>query len=97
MARRPESYFRASRILFDAMRYPDMDGLSRKPLTVGRFRQKFVGANEGLTEDMVRVKLNDRGWLREVRVCLGPSFRPRRCLDGRPLPATREMSIWRGA
>ena len=51
MTKRPETYFRVSRIMFDAVRFPDMDRLSRKPLTAGQLREAFAAANDGVTPE----------------------------------------------
>ncbi|GAB5480511.1 MAG: ribonuclease T(2) [Parasphingorhabdus sp.] len=98
MAQRPETYFRISRIMFGAVEFPNMDRLSRKPLTAGALRNAFAAANDGLGSDMIRLKINQRGWLEEVRLCLGKSFRPRRC--PRNMSAVGDdmpVKIWRGA
>lgn len=98
MTRRPETYFRISKIMFDAVEFPNMDRLSRKPLTVKGLRSAFVAANDGLSADMIRLKVNRRGWLEEVRLCLGKSFRPQRCPGNmRALKDDRPVKIWRGA
>ncbi|MEP2988112.1 MAG: ribonuclease T [Parasphingorhabdus sp.] len=98
MAKRPETYFKVSRIMFDAVQYPNMDRLSRKPLTAGQLRNAFAAVNDGLEPNHIRLKINRRGWLQEVRLCLGKNFRPKRC------PAHMQMArpesqikIWRGA
>ena len=98
MAKRPETYFRISRVMFGAMDFPNMDALSRKPLTAGALREAFVAANEGLRPEMIRLKINRRGWLQDVRLCLGQNFRPRRCpANMRPEKAETPVKIWRGA
>ncbi|OAO01496.1 hypothetical protein A8B75_01215 [Sphingomonadales bacterium EhC05] len=98
MAKRPETYFRVSRIMFDAVRFPDMDRLSRKPLTAGQFRNAFAAVNEGLQPNMLRLKINQRGWLQDVKICLGKNFRPRRCPAGmRWVKEDKPVKIWRGA
>ncbi|WP_109355349.1 ribonuclease T [Sphingorhabdus sp. EL138] len=97
MANRPETYFRISRIMFGAVEFPNMDRLSRKPLTAGALRDAFAAANDGLKADMIRLKVNRRGWLEEVRICLGKSFRPQRCPRSmRGLKDNRSIKIWRG-
>lgn len=98
MTRRPETYFRISQIMFGAVEFPNMDRLSRKPLTAKGLRAAFVAANDGLKADMIRLKVNRRGWLEEVRLCLGKSFRPQRCPSNmRALMDDRPVKIWRGA
>lgn len=98
MAKRPETYFRVSQIMFDAVQYPNMDRLSRKPLTAGNFRNAFALENDGLEADHIRLKINQRGWLQEVRLCLGQNFRPRRCpVYMRSVKSDQQVKIWRGA
>ena len=97
MARKPESYFGAARLLFGALQFPDMDRLSRKPSNVGGLARVLAETNEGLPANAVRVKTNDRGWLQEVRICLGKDLKPRRCpsfVQGAIDKA--EVKIWRG-
>ncbi|MGP1282903.1 MAG: ribonuclease T2 family protein [Parasphingopyxis sp.] len=97
MTRDPGRYLRAGSILYRAVRYPDMDALSRRNQTVRQFAQAFAAANRGVSPDMVRVQSNGRGWLTEVRICLGRDFRPRRCpawqRGARP---NERLRIWRG-
>jgi ribonuclease T2 len=108
MSRSPEVYFKAARLMYGAIDFPDMDRLSRqykdskykqgKPLTVRGLADAFAANNEGLSADAIRVQTSDRGWLKEVRVCLGKDFRPRRCpafVQGARDAA--EVKIWRGS
>ncbi len=95
MTARPSAYFRASAVLFDALEFPDMDRLSRKEPTAGSVRAAFAQANPGLPESAVRLKLNRRGWLTEVRLCLGLRFRPTACAAPSQ-PGTTKVKIWRG-
>ncbi len=98
MTKRPETYFRVSRIMFDAVQYPNMDRLSRSPLTAGKFRNAFALENDGLEPDMIRLKVNQRGWLQEVRLCLGKNFRPKRCpARMQAVKPDQPIKIWRGA
>lgn len=97
MARTPETYFGAAKLLFGAIEFPDMDRLSRNPLNASGLAQVFAENNEGLPANSIRVKTNDRGWLQEVRICLGKDLKPRRCpsfVQG--APAKAEIKIWRG-
>lgn len=98
MASKPEAYFGAAKLLFDAVEFPDMDRLSRRPvLKAAGLAEAFVDINEGLPVNAVRVKTNDKGWLQEVRICLGKDMKPRRCpsfVQGVADNAT--VKIWRG-
>jgi ribonuclease T2 len=97
MSRKPETYFGAAKLLFRAIEFPDMDQLSRKPLNAGGLAEVLAENNKGLAADAIRVKTNDRGWLQEVRICLGKDMKPRRCpafVQGAPDKA--EVKIWRG-
>jgi ribonuclease T2 len=97
MAKKPETYFGAARLLFGAIEFPDMDRLSRQPLNAKGLAEVFAENNAGLPANAVRVKTNDRGWLQEVRICLGKDLKPRRCpafVQGAPEKA--EIKVWRG-
>jgi len=98
MARTPRTYFRVSNILFDSLRWPDLDRLSRKEaLTAGDLREVFVATNRGWRKDAVGIKRNERGWLEEVRLCYDRRFRPTACDAQRFGPADEaELKIWRG-
>ena len=97
MARTPEAYFGAAKLLFGAIQFPDMDRLSRKPLNTGGLAQALADINEGLPTNAIRVKTNDRGWLQEVRICLGKDLKPLRCPGfAQGAPAKAEVKIWRG-
>ena len=98
MTRRPETYFKVTRILWNSLRWPDYDRMSRKDdLTVGDMRRAFVDANPGWREDAVGVHLSRGGWLREFKLCYSKRFRPTRC-DARRFGAKDgvKAKIWRG-
>ncbi len=62
MVRTPESYFKVSRILWDSLRLPDLDSLSRQDnLNAGAIRRAFVARNRGWKPEQVGVHLNRRG------------------------------------
>lgn len=83
MARDPASYFAAAKVAFAGLRYPDMFVLARdRALTAGRFAEAFATANPGMSAAMLRIGANKRGWLEEVRVCLGRDRRPAACPSG---------------
>jgi ribonuclease T2 len=98
MARDAEGYFRVASILADAMRYPAMERLSRAPdLTAGALRMALAEANPWRPPDSFGLLVNERGWLREVRVCLDRRFRAIRCRAGQSGPRdTAALKIWRG-
>ena len=98
MSRRPESYFRITRILWTSLRWPDFDRLSRDDeLTAGDVRRAFADANRYWEPEHVGVVLNERGWLEELRLCYGRDFMPAACDAGRFGPKdTAAVKIWRG-
>lgn len=98
MARTPRTYFRVSNILFDSLRWPDLDRLSRKEaLTAGDLREVFVAANRGWRKEAVGIVSNERGWLEEVRLCYDRRFRPTACDAQRFGPSDdAALNIWRG-
>ncbi len=98
MTKRPETYLRVTRILWESLRIPEYDRISREEtLTAGRIRQAFAEANPGWPASAVGVKLNERGWLEELRLCYSRRFRPTRC-DASRFGARDAMpaKIWRG-
>jgi ribonuclease T2 len=102
MARRPETYFKAARVMYGAIVFPDMDRLSRQykdgtPLTADALANAFSEINQGLPANALRIKTNGRGWLQEVRMCLAKNFKPRRCpahIQG--ARGSQVVKIWRG-
>ncbi|MEP5172246.1 MAG: ribonuclease T [Erythrobacter sp.] len=98
MTKRPDTYFRITRILWDSYRIPDYDRISREDgLTAGRIRQAFADANGGWSASQIGVKLNRDGWLEEIRLCYGPRFRPVRCDSSRfGARDGARAKIWRG-
>lgn len=104
MARKPETYFGAARLLFNAIEFPDMDRLSRqgakegeKPLSASGLAESFASQNEGLPASAIKVKTNARGWLEEVRICLDKSFKPKTCpAFVKGAADTARVKIWRG-
>jgi ribonuclease T2 len=92
----PERYFRAGSSLFSALKFPDMMGLSRSPISVGEFRAALAAANPGMTADMFTVQLTPLNWLEDVRVCLGTTYHPRPCpSDISGSGDDSKMKIWR--
>jgi ribonuclease T2 len=99
MARDAASYYRVSNILADAMRYPEMDPLSRdRTLTARAFRQALAAANPGRPPASFGLSVSRGGWLREVYVCLDRRFRAARCTAQQAGPRdTAALKIWRGS
>lgn len=98
MVRRPETYLRVTSILWSSLRIPDYDRISREDeLTAGRIRTALADANPGWNASAIGVKLNDDGWLQEIRLCYSKRFRPTRC-DSRRYGARdgAKARIWRG-
>ncbi|RYE03394.1 MAG: ribonuclease T [Sphingomonadales bacterium] len=89
-------YFGKARRLYDALRYPDMHALSRRPLTVGQFKAQMAAANPGIPASAMRVTLTRQNWLDEVWFCLDTSLRYTRCKPGAGAPDTALVKIWRG-
>ena len=98
MAKRPETYYEVTRILWNSYRWPDYDRISREDaLTAGRIREAFVSANKGWFAEAVGVHLNERGWLEELRLCYNKRFRPARCDRARFGAGDGvKAKIWRG-
>lgn len=93
----PRTYFARSTGLFARLRYPDMDPLSRAPLTAGRLADAVAKANPGLPAEAVRVTTNRQGWLDELWLCLDTSFRYARCrADSGGVASNAAVRIWRG-
>ena len=98
MARRPETYFKVTRILWNSLRWPDFDRIARNgALTAGQVRKAFADANRHWEPAHVGLVVNERGWLEEMRLCYGKDFMPAPC-DARrfgPNDST-PVKIWRG-
>ncbi|ANU06815.1 ribonuclease T2 family protein [Paraurantiacibacter namhicola] len=95
---RPETYYKVTRILWNSLRWPDFDRLSRKRgLTAGDIRETFAQANPYWEPEHVGLKLNSRGWLQEMRLCYGADFMPTRCEAHQfGPPGSARAKIWRG-
>ena len=98
MARRPEGYFKVAGILWYSLIWPDYDRISRdKALTAGAIRSAFASANPGWKTEQIGLKLNDKGWLTEMRLCYGRDFTPARCTTRQFGPHDAMTArIWRG-
>ena len=96
MGTTPAAYFARSSTMYAKLRYPDMDALSRGPLTAGQFAAAFAAANPGIPANAIRVTAK-RGWLDELWLCLDTRFGYTRCKPGTGgLPANARLKIWRG-
>ena len=98
MVSNPAAYLKITRILWESYRIPDYDRISREEgLTAGRIRAAFADANPGIPASAIGVKLNERGWLEEVRLCYAKTFRPTRCAPARyGAKDSAAAKIWRG-
>lgn len=97
MGTTPAAYFGRSTGLYAKLRYPDMDGLSRKPLTASGFAAAMAAANPGLPANAIRVTANKQGWLDELWLCLDKKFAYARCRAGSGgLADDAALKIWRG-
>ncbi|MFN3863850.1 MAG: ribonuclease T2 family protein [Erythrobacter sp.] len=98
MVGNPAAYLKITRILWNSVRIPDYDRLSREEgLTAGRIRAAFAEANPGIPVHAIGVKLSPSGWLEELRLCYAKSFRPTRCTPSRfGARDSAPAKIWRG-
>lgn len=98
MTRTPAAYFRTTRILFNGLRLPDFDRLSKDPeLDAGLIRTRIAAANPGWKPEAVGLVLNERGWLKELRLCYDRRFMPEGCDRQRFGPKNQAaVKIWRG-
>ena len=94
----PARYYKVTRILYRALKMPDLDFLShRERLTVGDVREAWLAANPGWRGKRIGIDVNERGWLEELKLCYGKDFMPRHC-PARQIGAQNEerLRIWRG-
>jgi ribonuclease T2 len=98
MASRPATYFRVTRTLWNNLRWPDFDRLSRtSKLTAGEVRRAIADANAAWEPEDIGLIVSERGWLRELRLCYARDFRPTRCEARRfGPPNSAPVSIFRG-
>lgn len=92
----PDAYFDRAAAVRARFEEPDLITLSRRNgLTAGDVRSAFA-ADADLGASMIALDIK-RGWLREVRICLGIDFEPRVCTRGEyGPPDSAPVSIWRG-
>lgn len=98
MTRKPATYYRVTRILYNGLRWPDFIRLSREDgLTAGVIRTRFADANPGWSPEDVGVHLDNKGWLEELRLCYDKRFMPTPC-DRQRYGAkdSQRAKIWRG-
>lgn len=98
MTTRPEAYFKVASLLWQSIRWPDADRLSRQEeLTTGDLRGAFVARNPGWPREAVGVVVSRTGWLRELRLCYGLDYLPRACPRHAYGPRdSAALKIWRG-
>jgi ribonuclease T2 len=94
---KPEKYFKAASLLYGALKFPDMNGLSGRRLTVGSFGAAFLRANPGLRPGMFAVDTSRDGWLEGIKLCLDTDLRSRQCPgEDRGARPGRSLKIWLG-
>ncbi len=91
----PQRYFAQARALYERLRYPDMDALSRAPLTASALATAMARVNPGLPAHAIRVTTDRRDWLDELWLCLDTRFRYVRCRPGGGVPDHARVRIWR--
>lgn len=92
----PPEYFASAGRLYRRLRYPDMDALSRRPLTVGQLADAIGRAN-AIRGDAMRITLRKGGWLDEVWLCLTRNLRHAACPAHKGgAPSAARVRIWRG-
>jgi ribonuclease T2 len=97
MEAKPADYFNRSTGLYAKLRYPNMDALSRSPLTAGGLAAAMAAANPGLPANSIRVTADRKGWLDELWICLDKRFGYTGCKAGTGgLAGTAPLKIWRG-
>lgn len=98
MSPSPAAYYKASRILWQSLRLPDADRLSRAEyLTVGDLRRAFIARNPAFAASAVGVLVSNGGWLREIQLCYGKDFMPAACDRQTFGPGDKApLKIWRG-
>jgi ribonuclease T2 len=93
----PARYFQTATSVYRAIQLPDMERLSRRSLTHGMLKRELARLNPGMTAQSIAIRSNGRGWLQEVRVCLGLTYRPRACPAYVRQPrGDAPLRIWRG-
>lgn len=96
MTTTPPEYFAKSGRLYRALRYPDMNALSRRPLTV-RQLANAIGRANGIPGETMRITTTKGGWLDEVWLCLTRNLRYTACPAHQGgAPAGARVRIWRG-
>ena len=93
----PQRYFARSTAMYRALRFPDMEVLSRRTtLSAGALAEAIAAVNDGMRADMMRVTTTREGWLDEVWFCTDTRFRYTRCPahQGGAAPTAR-VRIWR--
>ena len=92
----PPEYFASAGRVYGRLRYPDMDALSRRPLTVRQLADAIGHAN-GIRGDSMRITLTKGGWLDEVWLCMTRNLRYASCPAHQGgAPAAARVRIWRG-
>ena len=92
-----DGYLDRARGLYERLRYPDMDALSRRPLTAGSFAAAFARATPGVAANTMRITATRDGWLDEVWLCLDRRYRSVRCPAHQSgLASSARLRIWRG-
>jgi ribonuclease T2 len=91
MAKNPDEYFARGRALVRGLRFPDMDDLRGRTMTVAEFERAFAEANSGMRPEQMRLRLGRDGWLEDVLICLDGEFERAACpaaRHGAPLGQT---------
>lgn len=100
MTRDPALYFGRARALFESVKLPDMDVLSRGGTSVAAFTDAVTTLNPNIPARAINISTSGGSWLTEVKICYDSEFQPAACSQNRRQTRNRQrggarLKIWR--
>ncbi len=95
MTRDPTVYFQKARTLYESVKLPDMDALSRGGANVSGLIGAIKQLNPTIPARAIMIDTTRGNWLTEIKICYDSQFQPTACAKARSPRDGARVKIWR--
>ncbi len=95
MTRDPAAYFEKARTLYESVKLPDMERLSRSGTSVSELVSAIVQLNPTIPARAISVDTSRGNWLTEIKICYDATFQPTACTNAGRARKGSALKIWR--
>lgn len=95
MTRDPKLYFQKARSLFERVKTPNMDNLSRGSTSVSGLIDAITQLNPDIPAQAIIINTSRGNWLTEIKICYDAKFQPVACTQFNHTRKGASIKIWR--